>query len=96
MKLFKFFGSVNKEMKLVVWPTFKENKRDTWTVIATSLMYAIFFAVVDWGLIKLLQTFIMGKQIVRASKICYDISNEKKTSTVVRSFFILNFGGNYG
>ena len=61
MKLFKFFGSVNKEMKLVVWPTFKENKRDTWTVIATSLMYAIFFAIVDWGLIKLLQTFIMGK-----------------------------------
>jgi preprotein translocase, SecE subunit, bacterial len=33
MKLFKFFGSVKKEMKLVVWPTFKENKRDTWTVM---------------------------------------------------------------
>ena len=61
MKLFKFFGSVNKEMKLVVWPTFKENRRDTWTVIATSLMYAIFFALVDWGLITLLQTFVMGK-----------------------------------
>ena len=61
MKLFKFFGSVNKEMKLVVWPTFKENRRDTWTVIATSLMYAIFFALVDWGIIALLQHFVMGK-----------------------------------
>lgn len=61
MKLFKFFGSVNKEMKLVVWPTFKENRRDTWTVIASSLMYAIFFALVDWGIIFLLQHFVMGK-----------------------------------
>ena len=60
MKLFKFFGSVKKEMKLVVWPTFKENRRDTWTVIATSLMYAVFFALVDWGLLALLQKFIMG------------------------------------
>ena len=77
MKLFKFFGSVNKEMKLVVWPTFKENRRDTWTVIASSLMYAIFFALVDWGLITLLQHFVMGKQIVRQQKICYDNSNEK-------------------
>ncbi|WP_439645479.1 preprotein translocase subunit SecE [Companilactobacillus kimchii] len=41
--------------------TFKENRRDTWTVIGTSLMYAIFFALVDWGLITLLQHFVMGK-----------------------------------
>lgn len=61
MRLFRFFGSVKKEMKLVVWPTFKENRRDTWTVIMTSLMYAVFFALVDWALIALLQTFIMGK-----------------------------------
>jgi len=61
MKLFKFFGSVNKEMKLVVWPTMKENRRDTWTVIATSLMYAIFFSLVDWGIVTLLQHFVMAK-----------------------------------
>jgi preprotein translocase subunit SecE len=61
MRLFRFFGSVRKEMKLVVWPTWKENRRDTWTVIATSLMYAIFFALIDWALVALLQTFIMGK-----------------------------------
>ncbi|KRK79796.1 preprotein translocase subunit SecE [Companilactobacillus nodensis] len=62
MKLFKFFGSVKKEMKLVVWPTAKENRRDTWTVVATSLMYAIFFAAVDWGLVTLLQQFVMGSK----------------------------------
>ncbi|AKP66971.1 preprotein translocase subunit SecE [Companilactobacillus ginsenosidimutans] len=61
MKLFKFFGSVNKEMKLVVWPTWKENRRDTWTVIATSLLYAIFFALVDWAIVAILQAFFMGK-----------------------------------
>ncbi|WP_125714442.1 preprotein translocase subunit SecE [Companilactobacillus kedongensis] len=61
MKLFKFFGSVKKEMKLVVWPTFKENKRDTWTVIATSLIYAAFLALIDWGMLSLLQHFLMGK-----------------------------------
>ncbi|APX71098.1 preprotein translocase subunit SecE [Companilactobacillus allii] len=62
MKLFKFFGSVKKEMKVVVWPTAKENRRDTWTVVATSLMYAIFFAAVDWALVALLQQFIMGSK----------------------------------
>ncbi|KRK64411.1 hypothetical protein FC72_GL000431 [Companilactobacillus tucceti DSM 20183] len=61
MKLFKFFGSVKKEMKLVVWPTFKENKRDTWTVIVTSLIYAAFLALIDWGMLSLLQHFLMGK-----------------------------------
>ncbi|MFD1472516.1 preprotein translocase subunit SecE [Companilactobacillus mishanensis] len=61
MRLFRFFGSVRKEMKLVVWPTFKENRRDTWTVIMTSLIYAIFFALIDWGLVSILQHFFMGK-----------------------------------
>ncbi|WP_125761719.1 preprotein translocase subunit SecE [Companilactobacillus hulinensis] len=62
MKLFKFFGSVKDEMKVVVWPTAKENRRDTWTVVATSLLYAIFFAAVDWGLVALLQHFVMGSK----------------------------------
>ncbi|MCH4010243.1 preprotein translocase subunit SecE [Companilactobacillus sp.] len=61
MRLFRFFGSVRKEMKLVVWPTWKENRRDTWTVIMTSLMYAVFFALVDWALVAILQHLIMGK-----------------------------------
>ncbi|WP_125770407.1 preprotein translocase subunit SecE [Companilactobacillus furfuricola] len=60
MRFFRFLGSVKKEMKLVVWPTFKENRRDTWTVIMTSLMYAVFFAIVDWVLILILQKLIMG------------------------------------
>ena len=90
MKLFKFFGSVNKEMKLVVWPTFKENKRDTWIVIATSLMYAVFFSLVDWGLITLLQTFVMGKQIVRTIKICYYGINEKNFD-LCSEFFYFDF-----
>lgn len=61
MRFFRFLGSVKKEMKLVVWPTFKENRRDTWTVIMTSVMYAIFFAIVDWALVEILQNVFMGK-----------------------------------
>ncbi|WP_099975148.1 MULTISPECIES: preprotein translocase subunit SecE [Lactobacillaceae] len=61
MRLFKFFGSVIDEMKLVVWPTYKENRRDTTTVIATSVMYGIFFAIIDWILLFVLQHLIMGK-----------------------------------
>lgn len=58
MRLFKFFGSVKDEMKVVTWPTAKENRRDSWTVIMTSIMYGLFFAVIDALIMFLLNTFI--------------------------------------
>ncbi|ETY75216.1 preprotein translocase subunit SecE [Lactiplantibacillus fabifermentans] len=60
MRLFKFFGSVGQEMKKVTWPTWKENRRDSWTVISVSLFFAAFFALFDWliqYLLNLLTSF---------------------------------------
>ncbi len=34
MHLIRFIKSVNHEMKLVVWPTAKENRRDTTIVVS--------------------------------------------------------------
>ncbi|MGR3741367.1 preprotein translocase subunit SecE [Companilactobacillus sp. DQM5] len=58
MKLFKFFGSVKDEMKIVTWPTAKETRRDSWTVIMTSVMYGIFFAAIDALIIFLINNFV--------------------------------------
>ncbi|KRM54644.1 preprotein translocase subunit SecE [Lacticaseibacillus sharpeae] len=54
----KFLKSVIDEMKLVTWPTAKETRRDTSTVILTSILFAIYFAVVDWALIAILNKFV--------------------------------------
>lgn len=58
MKLFKFFGGVKDEMKLVTWPTAKENRKDSSTVIMTSILYGLFFAVVDGGIMFILNNFV--------------------------------------
>ncbi|GKQ42168.1 protein translocase subunit SecE [Companilactobacillus sp. RD055328] len=58
MRLFKFFGEVKNEMKVVTWPTAKENRRDSWTVIMTSVMYGLFFAAIDALILFLLNTFV--------------------------------------
>ncbi|WP_057876370.1 preprotein translocase subunit SecE [Liquorilactobacillus aquaticus] len=53
----KFFRSVIKTMKETRWPTKKEAVQDTTTVIMTSVFFAVFFAIVDYGvqaIIKLL------------------------------------------
>ncbi|MCD2255427.1 preprotein translocase subunit SecE [Agrilactobacillus fermenti] len=55
----KFIKSVIAEMKLTTWPTAKENRHDTGTVLVTSILFALFFAGVDWVLLKLLQMFIL-------------------------------------
>ncbi|KRM71488.1 preprotein translocase subunit SecE [Lacticaseibacillus brantae] len=54
----KFIKSVFAEMKLVTWPTAKEARRDTFTVIMTSILFAVYFAVVDWALLLILNKFI--------------------------------------
>ncbi|MDD6415838.1 MULTISPECIES: preprotein translocase subunit SecE [Lactobacillus] len=53
--MIKFFKSVGHEMKLVHWPSAKENRRDTLNVVVTSLLYAIFLGALDWVFEKLIQ-----------------------------------------
>jgi preprotein translocase subunit SecE len=50
----KFLKSVKDEMKLVTWPTGKELTQYTSTVVVTVLLFAVFFAVVDFGISELL------------------------------------------
>lgn len=44
----KFLKSVFHEMKIVTWPTAKENRRDSITVIGTSIFFALFLGGMDW------------------------------------------------
>ena len=48
MKLTKFVKNVNAEMHKVVWPTEKETRRDTTTVVSLTIFFIIFFAIIDW------------------------------------------------
>lgn len=45
-------------MKLVTWPTSKELTKDTTTVLTTVLLFAIFFAVVDFGIVELMELIL--------------------------------------
>lgn len=56
--MFKFFKSVNQEMKKVTWPSYKQNRRDTLTVIVFSLLFAIFLGALDWAFSALTQAFM--------------------------------------
>ncbi|UQS83942.1 preprotein translocase subunit SecE [Bombilactobacillus thymidiniphilus] len=57
----KFLKSVKEEMKLVQWPTAKENRHDTLTVILTTFMFSIFLGLCDWIFAKLVTSFAMHK-----------------------------------
>jgi preprotein translocase subunit SecE len=46
----KFLKSVADEMKQVTWPTGKELAKYTNTVVVTTILFALFFAVVDFGI----------------------------------------------
>jgi preprotein translocase subunit SecE len=50
MKLIHFFGDVGREMKATTWPTRQETRHDTSTVVGMTVLFAIFFAIVDYGL----------------------------------------------
>lgn len=56
--IMKFLREVIAEMKLVEWPTLKENRHDTTTVVLTSIFFAIFLGVCDWIFQKLFTTFV--------------------------------------
>ncbi len=43
----KYFKSTFKEMKKVKWPTYKQNRLDTATVVIYSLAFAIFLGELD-------------------------------------------------
>ena len=45
----KFLKSVMQTMKDTTWLNAKETRRDTTTVVAMSVAFAIFFAVVDYA-----------------------------------------------
>lgn len=55
----KFLKSVVDEMKQVTWPTGKELTKNISTVIVTVFLFAVFFAVVDFGVNELLNLFIL-------------------------------------
>ena len=46
--MIKFFKSVVKEMKMVTWPSAKQNRHDTMTVIASSVLFAAYLGALDW------------------------------------------------
>ena len=56
--LMKFIKSVFHEMHLVVWPTAKENRRDTGIVITLTLFFVVFFAIADWLIHSLMLWFV--------------------------------------
>lgn len=58
MHLFRFIKSVNHEMHLVVWPTARENRRDTTIVISLTIFFVVFFALFDWIIQMLMKLFV--------------------------------------
>jgi preprotein translocase subunit SecE len=45
-------------MKLVVWPTARENRRDTTIVISLTLFFVLFFALFDWLIQSFMKLFV--------------------------------------
>lgn len=58
MHPFKFIASVRDEMHRVVWPTAKENRRDTSIVLTITIFFVLFFAFFDWLIRLLLRWFV--------------------------------------
>ncbi|OCA81036.1 preprotein translocase subunit SecE [Bacillus sp. FJAT-27225] len=54
----KFFREVAREMRKVSWPKRRELTRYTITVITTVTVFAIFFAVVDLGISKVIRLIL--------------------------------------
>lgn len=56
--MIKFFNSVGQTMKDTTWPTAKETRHDTWTVISYTIIFAVYFIICDLILTFLLNKFI--------------------------------------
>ena len=46
--MIKFFKSVAQEMKMVTWPSAKQNRHDTAIVITSSILFAAYLGPLDW------------------------------------------------
>lgn len=57
-RLTKFFSEVGREMRKVSWPRRKELTRYTITVLSTVAFVAIFFAIIDSGISKLIRLIL--------------------------------------
>lgn len=54
----KFLKSVGQTIRETTWPTAKETRHDTWTVISYAIIFAVYFTVCDLILTFLLTKFI--------------------------------------
>ncbi|MEH7108921.1 MULTISPECIES: preprotein translocase subunit SecE [Bacillaceae] len=57
-RIMKFFSDIAREMRKVSWPKRSELTRSTITVISTVAFFAIFFAVLDLGISKLIRLIL--------------------------------------
>ncbi|WML50307.1 preprotein translocase subunit SecE [Neobacillus sp. PS3-34] len=57
-RISKFFSDVAREMRKVSWPRRRELTRYTLTVLTTVAFTAIFFAVIDLGISKLIRLIL--------------------------------------
>ncbi|MBM7694342.1 preprotein translocase subunit SecE [Peribacillus deserti] len=57
-RITEFFRGVVREMKKVSWPKRKELTSYTITVLTTIVFMAVFFAVVDLGISKLIRLIL--------------------------------------
>ncbi|WP_373894582.1 preprotein translocase subunit SecE [Virgibacillus natechei] len=55
--MIKFLKNVTREMKKVSWPKSRELTSYTITVISTVAFVAVFFAVIDFGISQVLNSF---------------------------------------
>lgn len=58
-KIKLYFQGVSSESKKISWPSRKQVKNHTLIVIAAIIVSMIFFGLVDLGLTKLLELFII-------------------------------------
>ncbi|WP_053364755.1 preprotein translocase subunit SecE [Bacillus sp. FJAT-27245] len=57
-RITNFFRDIAREMRKVSWPKKEELTRYTITVITTVAIFAVFFAVVDLGISKLIRLIL--------------------------------------
>ncbi|KRK48020.1 preprotein translocase subunit SecE [Secundilactobacillus kimchicus] len=49
MRFFRFLRAVKDEMKQVSWPSAKQTRKDTASVVGMAVAFAVFLGAVDWA-----------------------------------------------
>lgn len=57
-RIIKFFREVVRETKKVSWPKRKELTRSTITVLSTVTIFAVLFAIADYGISELIRIIL--------------------------------------